>query len=108
MPGACPHHPHVAVVTGAGSGIGRAVALPAEGTSRWRAGGQASREQALAGAGDRALAVPTDAHWPDAVGTCSPVSATPGRWTCCSTTPAPAPAPFEDLSYKRWRQSTST
>ncbi|WP_295957741.1 SDR family oxidoreductase [Rhodoferax sp.] len=65
-------HPKVAIVTGAGSGIGRAVALAllADGYSVALAGRRAEPLQAVAlesGAAERALAVPTDVTDPAAV-----------------------------------------
>ena len=61
----------VAIVTGAGSGIGKAVAvalLHEAGASRWPAAGANRCEQAIAAAGvdtGGALAVPTDVADPD-------------------------------------------
>jgi NAD(P)-dependent dehydrogenase (short-subunit alcohol dehydrogenase family) len=62
----------VAVVTGAGSGIGRAVALAFLGAGYRTALAGRRREAleetaALSGAGDRALAIPTDVTQPDSV-----------------------------------------
>src|SRR4249920_3169916 len=86
--------PRIAVVTGAGSGIGRAVAIAllADGYHVALAGRRAealAETEALAGAGDRALAVPTDVTDPAAVG--------------ALFARAGAGAPFEDLSYERWK-----
>ncbi|MEO5796392.1 MAG: SDR family oxidoreductase [Rhodoferax sp.] len=66
------NHPKVAVVTGAGSGIGRAVALAllADGYRVALAGRRADALQAVcaeSGAAERALAVPTDVTDPAAV-----------------------------------------
>ena len=68
------NHPKVAVVTGAGSGIGRAVALAllADGYRVALAGRRADALQAVcteSGAAERALAVPTDVTDPAAVQT---------------------------------------
>ena len=68
--------PRIAVVTGAGSGIGRAVAvaLLAEGYHVALAGRRAEaldETAALAAAGDRALTVPTDVTQPDGMFLCA-------------------------------------
>jgi NAD(P)-dependent dehydrogenase (short-subunit alcohol dehydrogenase family) len=102
--------PRIAVVTGAGSGIGRAVAvaLLAEGYHVALAGRRAEaldETAALAAAGDRALAVPTDVTQPDAVDALfARVRDTWGRLDLLfNNAGASAGAPFEDLSYERWK-----
>jgi len=90
--------PRVAVVTGAGSGIGRAVALALfkDGYAVVLAG---RRHDALAEtlasagpAGKRGLAVPTDVADPKSVDALfAKTRETFGRLDCCSTMPAPAP-----------------
>jgi NAD(P)-dependent dehydrogenase (short-subunit alcohol dehydrogenase family) len=102
--------PRIAVVTGAGSGIGRAVAIAllAEGYHVALAGRRAealAETEALAGAGDRALAVPTDVTQPAAVDALfARVRDTWGRLDLLfNNAGASAGAPFEDLSYERWK-----
>jgi NAD(P)-dependent dehydrogenase (short-subunit alcohol dehydrogenase family) len=102
--------PRIAVVTGAGSGIGRAVAIAllAEGYHVALAGRRAEaldETAALAAAGDRALAVPTDVTQPDAVDALfARVRDTWGRLDLLfNNAGASAGAPFEDLSYERWK-----
>jgi NAD(P)-dependent dehydrogenase (short-subunit alcohol dehydrogenase family) len=102
--------PRIAVVTGAGSGIGRAVAIAllAEGYHVALAGRRADAledTQALAAAGERALAVPTDVTQPDAVAALfARVGDTWGRLDLLfNNAGASAGAPFEDLSYERWK-----
>jgi len=102
--------PRIAVVTGAGSGIGRAVAaaLLAEGYHVALAGRRAEaldETAALAAAGDRALTVPTDVTQPDAVDALfARVRDTWGRLDLLfNNAGASAGAPFEDLSYERWK-----
>ncbi|MFI5078857.1 MAG: SDR family oxidoreductase, partial [Vicinamibacteria bacterium] len=102
--------PRIAVVTGAGSGIGRAVAvaLLAEGYHVALAGRRAEaldETAALAAAGDRALAVLTDVTQPDAVDALfARVRDTWGRLDLLfNNAGAGAGAPFEDLSYERWK-----
>ena len=102
--------PRIAVVTGAGSGIGRAVAvaLLAEGYHVALAGRRAealAETAALAAAGDRALVVPTDVTQPDAVDALfARVRDTWGRLDLLfNNAGASAGAPFEDLSYERWK-----
>jgi NAD(P)-dependent dehydrogenase (short-subunit alcohol dehydrogenase family) len=102
--------PRIAVVTGAGSGIGRAVAIAllAEGYHVALAGRRAealAETQALAAAGERALAVPTDVTEPDAVAALfARVGDTWGRLDLLfNNAGASAGAPFEDLSYERWK-----
>jgi len=102
--------PRIAVVTGAGSGIGRAVAIAllAEGYHVALAGRRAealAETEALAGARDRALAVPTDVTQPAAVDALfARVRDTWGRLDLLfNNAGASAGAPFEDLSYERWK-----
>jgi NAD(P)-dependent dehydrogenase (short-subunit alcohol dehydrogenase family) len=102
--------PRTAVVTGAGSGIGRAVALAllAEGYHVALAGRRAdavAETAALAAAGDRALAVPTDVTQSDAVAALfDRVRATWGRLDLLfNNAGAGASAPFEDLSVDQWK-----
>ena len=102
--------PRIAVVTGAGSGIGRAVAvaLLAEGYRVALAGRRSealAETAALAAAGDRALTVPTDVTQPDAVDALfARVRDTWGRLDLLfNNAGASAGAPFEDLSYERWK-----
>jgi NAD(P)-dependent dehydrogenase (short-subunit alcohol dehydrogenase family) len=102
--------PRIAVVTGAGSGIGRAVAIAllAEGYHVALAGRRAealAETEALAGAGDRAIAVPTDVTQPAAVDALfARVRETWGRLDLLfNNAGASAGAPFEDLSYERWK-----
>ena len=102
--------PRIAVVTGAGSGIGRAVAIAllAEGYHVALAGRRAealAETEALAGARDRALAVPTDVTQPAAVDALfARVRETWGRLDLLfNNAGASAGAPIEDLSYERWK-----
>ena len=102
--------PRIAVVTGAGSGIGRAVAIAllAEGYHVALAGRRAealAETETLAGAGDRGLAVPTDVTQPAAVDALfARVRDTWGRLDLLfNNAGASAGAPFEDLSYERWK-----
>ena len=102
--------PRTAVVTGAGSGIGRAVALAllAEGYHVALAGRRAdalAETAAMAGAGDRGLAVPTDVAQPDAVDALfARVGAAWGRLDLLfNNAGIGAGAPFEDLSLAQWK-----
>jgi NAD(P)-dependent dehydrogenase (short-subunit alcohol dehydrogenase family) len=102
--------PRIAVVTGAGSGIGRAVALAllAEGYHVALAGRRAEalgETAALAAAGARALTVPTDVTQPDAVNALfGLVGEAWGRLDLLfNNAGASAGAPFEDLSYEQWK-----
>jgi NAD(P)-dependent dehydrogenase (short-subunit alcohol dehydrogenase family) len=102
----------VALITGAGSGIGRAVALAflADGYRVALAGRRAdalNETVRLAGAaGERALAVPTDVANPVAVRALfQRIKETFGRLDVLfnnAGTGAP-PVPLEDLSYEQWR-----
>jgi NAD(P)-dependent dehydrogenase (short-subunit alcohol dehydrogenase family) len=99
-----------AVVTGAGSGIGRAVALAllAEGYHVALAGRRADAladTAALAGAGDRALAVPTDVSQPDGVRALfDGVAAAWGRLDLLfNNAGISAGAPFDELTLERWQ-----
>jgi NAD(P)-dependent dehydrogenase (short-subunit alcohol dehydrogenase family) len=101
----------VAVVTGAGSGIGRAVALAFLGAG-WRTALAGRRREpldetaALAAAGDRALVVPTDVTQPDAVRAL--FEGTVERFgrvdVLFNNAGRGAPAiPLEDLTLEQWR-----
>ena len=109
----------IAIVTGAGSGIGRAVGARAarRRLSRRLAGRRREplrRDRAEAGAGDRALAVPDRRRRPGSVRALFDAvrDALRPRSTCSSTTPASAPPgiPLEDLTLRAVaaRSSTST
>jgi len=102
--------PRTAVVTGAGSGIGRAVALALleDGYHVALAGRRAdalAETAALAAAGDRSLAVPTDVSQPDAVDALfARVGAAWGRLDLLfNNAGMGAGAPFEDLSLAQWK-----
>src|ERR1700682_4476448 len=100
----------VAVVTGAGTGIGKAAALALlkEGYSVALAGRRAEPlEKALAesGAGSRAIAVPTDVGKPESVSALfAKVKSTFGRLDVLfNNAGMGAPAiPMEDLTYEQW------
>jgi NAD(P)-dependent dehydrogenase (short-subunit alcohol dehydrogenase family) len=109
-------HNKVAIVTGAGSGIGRAVALALlkEGYSVALAGRRKDRlEQAVneSGAGSRALAIPADVSNPEAVRALfSKTKETFGRLDLLfnnagAFTPA---TPTEDLDYEIWKAAVDT
>jgi NAD(P)-dependent dehydrogenase (short-subunit alcohol dehydrogenase family) len=106
----------VAIVTGAGSGIGKAVtlALLKEGYSVALAGRRKDRlDQVVneSGAGSRALAVPTDVSKPEAVRALfSKTKDTYGRLDLLfnnagAFTPA---TPIEDLDYEEWKAAVDT
>ncbi|MBM4313024.1 MAG: SDR family oxidoreductase, partial [Deltaproteobacteria bacterium] len=109
-------HNKVAIVTGAGSGIGKAVsiALLKEGYCVALAGRRRERlEQAVeeSGAGSRALAIPTDVGNPEAVRALfSKTKEAFGRLDLLfnnagTFTPA---TPTEDLDYETWRAAVDT
>jgi NAD(P)-dependent dehydrogenase (short-subunit alcohol dehydrogenase family) len=102
--------PRTAVVTGAGSGIGRAVALAllADGYHVAIAGRRAAalaETAALAAAGDRCLAMPTDVSQPEAVDALfTGVRAAWGRLDLLfNNAGIGATAPFEELSLAQWK-----
>jgi NADP-dependent 3-hydroxy acid dehydrogenase YdfG len=109
-------HNKVAIVTGAGSGIGKAVALALlkDGYRVALAGRRKDRlEQAVneSGAGSRALAIPTDVRNPEAV--CALFAKTKETFVrldllfnnAGAFTPA---TPIEDLDYETWRTAVDT
>ena len=102
--------PRTAVVTGAGSGIGRAVALALleDGYHVALAGRRAdalAETAALAAAGERALSVPTDVAQPDDVDALfARVGAAWGRLDLLfNNAGMGAGAPFEALSLAQWK-----
>jgi len=106
----------VAIVTGAGSGIGKAVALALlkEGYSVALAGRRTDRlDEAVreSGAGPRALAVPTDITDPEAVRTLfAKTKETFGRLDLLFNNAgvgAP-PIPLEDLDFGMWKTAVDT
>ena len=104
----------VAVVTGAGSGIGKAVALALAhaGYSVVLAGRRAPPlNEVAAQAGSNALAVPTDVTNPDSVATLFTRTVDWfGRVDLLfnnAGTGAP-PTPFEDLPFERWQRVVDT
>jgi len=109
-------HNKVAIVTGAGSGIGKAVALALlkEGYSVALAGRRKDRLAAAvneSGAGPRALAIPTDVGNPEAVRALfSKTKETFGRLDLLfnnagAFTPA---TPTEDIDYETWKAAVDT
>jgi NAD(P)-dependent dehydrogenase (short-subunit alcohol dehydrogenase family) len=109
-------HNKVAIVTGAGSGIGKAVAMALlkQGYSVALAGRRRDRlEQAVeeSGAGPRALAIPTDVSNPEAVRALfSKTKEAFGRLDLLfnnagAFTPA---TPTEDLEYETWKAAVDT
>jgi NAD(P)-dependent dehydrogenase (short-subunit alcohol dehydrogenase family) len=110
-----PHH-KVAIVTGAGSGIGKAVslALLKEGYRVALAGRRRDRLQQVAeesGAGSRALAIPTDVGNPEAVRALfSKTKEAFGRLDLLfnnagTFTPA---TPTEEIDYETWKAAVDT
>jgi len=103
--------PRIAIVTGAGSGIGRAAALALleDGWAVALAGRRAEpldEVVAESGAADRALAVPTDVARPDSVGALfSTVVARFGRVDLLFNNAGVGnpPGPFEDWTPEQWR-----
>ena len=106
----------VAIVTGAGSGIGKAVALALlkEGYRVALAGRRKDRLEAAvneSGAGPRALAIPTDVSDPEAVRALfSKTKETFGRLDLLfnnagAFTPA---TPTEDIDYETWKAAVDT
>jgi len=104
--------PKVAVVTGAGSGIGRAsaVALLRDGWSVVLAGRRAealAETAALAPTGARSLAVPTDVSNPDSVRSLfEKTKAAFGRLDLLFNNAGigSPPVPLEDFKIEKWRQ----
>jgi len=107
--------PRVAVVTGAGSGIGRAVALAflREGYRVTLAGRRKERleETAAAGAGASALVAPTDVSEPESVRALfAKTKEAFGRLDVLfNNAGRSGPGiPLEDLSYEQWRKVLDT
>jgi NAD(P)-dependent dehydrogenase (short-subunit alcohol dehydrogenase family) len=109
-------HNKVAIVTGAGSGIGKAVALALlkEGYRVALAGRRRDRLDAAvneSGAGSRALAIPTDVGNPEAVRALfSKTKEAFGRLDLLfnnagAFTPA---TPIEDIEYETWKAAVDT
>ena len=111
-----PSTPRVAIVTGAGSGIGRAsaLALLRDGWHVALAGRRPDVLQAVAaesGAGARALAVPTDITSPDSVAALfAAVKQAWGRLDLvCNNAGLNAPGvPLEDLPVEKWLAVVNT
>ena len=108
-------HQKVAIVTGAGSGIGKATALGflGEGYAVALAGRREELLEATAaesGAGERALPVPTDVRDPDAVAAL--FAATKARFgrldVLFNNAGLGAGGLLEDLEVERWRQVVDT
>ncbi len=108
-------HQEVAIVTGAGSGIGKAAALGllGEGYAVALAGRREELLEATAaesGAGERALPVPTDVRDPDAVAAL--FAATKARFgrldVLFNNAGLGAGGLLEDLEVERWRQVVDT
>jgi NAD(P)-dependent dehydrogenase (short-subunit alcohol dehydrogenase family) len=107
----------IAIVTGAGSGIGRAVslALLQDGYSVVLAGRRAHLLEQVAaesGADSRALAIPTDVTQPDSVRALfAQTKAAFGRLDLLFNNAGINPAayiPFEDLTYAQWTDTINT
>jgi len=107
----------IAIVTGAGSGIGRAVslALLQDGYSVALAGRRRQLLEQVAaesGAGSRALAVPTDVTQPESVRALfARTKAAFGRLDLLFNNAGINPAayvPFESLTYEQWTQTIDT
>ncbi len=104
--------PRVAIVTGAGSGVGKAsaLALLEDGYAVALAGRREERLLEVAeesGAGDRALVAPTDVSDADSIG--SLFAATKARFGRLdllfnNAGRGAAPVPLEDLAIDKWRQ----
>ncbi len=105
----------IAIVTGAGSGIGRAVSLALEGAGyrvvlAGRRQVELERTAALARFGDRMLTVPTDVARPDSVKALfAKAKETFGRLDVLfNNAGIGAPGiPMEDLSYEQWNAVVS-
>jgi NAD(P)-dependent dehydrogenase (short-subunit alcohol dehydrogenase family) len=101
----------VAVVTGAGSGIGKAVAIALT-SNGWRVAFAGRRPEPLAatvaasGAGDRAIAVPTDVAKPDSVSALfERTLAAFGRVDLLfNNAGVSIGGPFEDLTHAQWQE----
>ena len=104
--------PRVAIVTGAGSGVGKAsaLALLEDGYAVALAGRREERLLEVAeesGAGDRALVVPTDVSDADSIGNLfAATKARFGRLDLLFNNAGrgAAPVPLEDLAIDKWRQ----